>query len=147
MDPVQVFGSLAAILVTAFIAARMFPVKNPLDETRVRKNLLRYEAGAVVTEIHIADGGKAALARLEAPLESIGLAVQLGDRVVCRILRAADIRRASTRGNKLVIHFDDFTQPSVTLPFADENKRKAAQDLVNSVALQPHEKKDAPHAA
>jgi hypothetical protein len=133
MDPVQLFGSLAAILVTAFIAARMFPVKNPLDDTRVRRNLMRYEPDAVVTDIYIAKNGKAALAKLDAPADSLGLAVQLGDRVVCRILHATDIRRIEKRDGKLVIHFDDFTQPSVTLLFEGTTLSKACE-LVNTFA-------------
>ena len=147
MDPIQVFGSLAAIMVTAFIAARMFPVKNPLDDTRVRNNIVRFEADAVIAEILIADGGNAALAKLDAPAESIGLTVQLGDRVVCRILRASDIKRAEAKDGKLIIRLDDFTQPNVTLPFADKDKLTAARDLVNSVAIKSPTEKDVSHAA
>ena len=147
MDPIQVFGSLAAIMVTAFIASRMFPVKNPLNDTRVRKNIMRFEADALVVEVLIADGGMAALAKLDAPTESIGLTVQLGDRVVCRILRSSDIKRADAKGGKLIIRLDDFTQPNVTLPFADKDKLIAARDLVNSVAITSPTDKDVSHAA
>jgi hypothetical protein len=132
MDPILLFGSLAAILVMAFVAARMFPVKNLLDDGRVRRNITRYEPDAVVTDIYIANDGKAALAKLEAPADSVGLAVQLGDRVVCRILHAADITRVEKRDAKLVIHFDDFTQPSVSLLF-DETTLPKAHELVSAL--------------
>lgn len=145
MDPVQLFGSLAAILVTAFIAARMFPVKNPLDDDRVRRNLLRYEPDAVVRDILVSSDGQAALAQLDTPAGSLGLAVQLGDRVVCRILHGADIKKVETSQGKLVIHFDDFTQPSVTLPF-DEDQLTTAHELVKDMAA-PSMPEDASHAA
>ena len=151
MNPILLLGSLAAIVVTAFIAARLFPVKNPLDDGRVTRNLMRYEPDAVVGDIYITTDGKAALAKLEAPEESIGMTVQLGDRVVCRILRAADIKKAETRDDKLVIRFDDFTQPSVTRPF-DADSLSAVRALVNKVARtqpanQPDQEKEASHAA
>lgn len=117
MDPVQVFGSLAAIIVTALIAWRMFPARTPLDDGIVKRNLARYAPGAHIAAIYLSRDKKAAVASLTSPSSSVGLAVRMGDRVVCRILQAADIKRIQVTDETLFLVFDDFTQPNIKLEF------------------------------
>ncbi|WP_417456954.1 hypothetical protein [Kordiimonas sp.] len=117
MDPVQVFGSLAAIIVTALIAWRMFPARTPLDDGIVRRNLARYAPDARIASVYLSKNAKAAVASLTSPASSIGLAVRMGDRVVCRILQAADIKSVQVTGETLFLVFDDFTQPNIKLEF------------------------------
>ncbi|WP_417448797.1 hypothetical protein [Kordiimonas sp.] len=145
MDPVQILGSLAAILLLAFIAMRMFPVKAPLDDGKVTRNLQRYEPDAKISEIYLTEDGKAALIQLQAPANALGLTVQLGDRVVCRVITGQDIKRADISHGKLVIHFDDYTQPAIKLAYGIEVLPKV-QDLVNTVATSGPTK-DMHHAA
>ncbi|WP_417463780.1 hypothetical protein [Kordiimonas sp.] len=118
MDPVQVFGSLAAIIVTALIAWRMFPARTPLDDGIVKRNLARYAPDAHIAAIYLSRDKKAAVASLTSPASSIGLAVRMGDRVVCRILQATDIKSVQVSGETLFLTFDDFTQPNIKLEFS-----------------------------
>ncbi|WP_417460845.1 hypothetical protein [Kordiimonas sp.] len=117
MDPVQVLGSLIAIIVTAFLAWRMFPARTPLDDQIVRRNLARYAPEAHVASVFLSKNAKAAVASLTSPASSVGLAVRLGDRVVCRILQPNDIKNVRPSGDALLLVFDDFTQPNIKLEF------------------------------
>lgn len=117
MDPVQVLGSFAAIVITALLAWRMFPARTPLNDQIVRRNIARYAPEARIASTFLSKNAKAAVASLTSPALGVGLAVRLGDRVVCRILQAADIKNVRTSGDTLVLTFDDFTQPSIKLDF------------------------------
>ena len=142
MDPIQIIGSLVAIMVVAFMASRMFPVRTMLDEGRVRRNLERYEPSARFSDILISSDGTVALAALNSPADSLGLAVQMGDRVVCRILTKADIRAFVANTGRVHVKFNDFTQPTLTLVLDTATEKKALA-LLGALTSQ----KDQQHAA
>lgn len=115
MDLGLTLGSLVAIIILALLAAKMFPNKGRLDADRVARNLMRYAPAADISDIMVDATGKVAVAALNAPADSLGLARLLGDRVVCRLLTSADIRKVYKDHARLTLVFNDFTQPEITL--------------------------------
>jgi|GEM_PF-1507724 len=129
MDLGLTLGSLVAIIILALVAARMFPTsKQRLDADRVTRNLKRYAPDANIADIMIDSTGKVAITRLNAPKDSFGLARLLGDRVVCRLLTSADIRKVYKDHARITLVFNDFTQPEITLTMS-------ADRLPNATAL------------
>ncbi len=125
MDLGLTLGSLVAIIILALLASKMFPNKGRLDADRVKRNLKRYAPEAKISDIMIDSTGKVAIAALKAPDGSFGFARLLGDRVVCRLLTSADIRKVYKDHARITLVFNDFTQPEITLTMAADTLPKA----------------------
>ncbi|NVJ71210.1 MAG: hypothetical protein HWE08_12690 [Alphaproteobacteria bacterium] len=133
MDLGLTLGSLLAITILALIAAKLFPVSSGLDEGRVKRNLKRYEPDLEFGKTYVATGGKIALAEIINRPDVIGLTHLLGDRVVCRILTASDIKRVHRGRAKLAIELNDFTQPEISMVFPTDVAADA-ENLLNSIS-------------
>ncbi|WP_286831169.1 MULTISPECIES: hypothetical protein [Kordiimonas] len=115
MDLGLTLGSLVAIIVLALLTAKLFPNTGRLDADRVARNIVRYAPEAQVADVMVDATGKVALAALDAPADCFGLARLLGDRVVCRLLTSADIRKVYKDHARITLVLNDFTQPEITL--------------------------------
>jgi hypothetical protein len=115
-------SSLAAIAILGWLAARLYPVSGVLDEERARRNLLRYEPGADIDAVYVSSDEATAVLRLKVPEGAVGLLHRLGDRVVCRILFAPDVKQAVWTDDLLTLVFDDFTQPKLSIRFSEDDK-------------------------
>lgn len=135
-------ASLVAILLLGWLAGRLFPVKHRLTAERVSRNMLRYEPDAQINGMSISEDGLTALVQLGRPEKTVGLLRQMGDRVVCRIVQHADIRKIYKDHARLTLTFHDFTQPEVTLVLTGQTLEDASELLTR---LAPNE--DAQHAA
>lgn len=129
MDLGLTLGSLVAIIILALLAAKMFPNTGRLDADRVMRNLKRYAPEADIGDIMVDATGKVAIAALNAPVGSFGLARLLGDRVVCRLLTSADIRKVYKDHARMTLVFNDFTQPEITLTMPADTLPKAVKLL------------------
>jgi len=115
LDLITTLGSLAAILILGLLAGKMFPVKIMLNDERVRRNMARYAPEAIVSEVLVGNDGRSAIVLLTAPDQCFGLVRQMGDRIVCRLVSAAEAVAVLPEHAKLTLVFDDFTQPEVKL--------------------------------
>ncbi|MCJ9428985.1 hypothetical protein [Kordiimonas marina] len=113
MEPTQLAFSFIAITLLALIARWLFPVKKQLDAERVSRNFARCYPDLVQGQAIIADDGAAALLPIAANDTEVGLVTQPGDRVVCRLLVAADIAALERKDDRLHIRFHDFTYPDL----------------------------------
>lgn len=128
-------ASLLAISLLGAFAGKLFPVSSGLNEQRVSRNLLRYEPLAEIERVFISSDKKAAIVHLNQPNKTFGLLLQLGDRVVCRVVSFTDVETATWEDSTVRLALQDFTQPTVTvaLETADVDHVKT---VIESVARQ-----------
>ncbi len=131
MDPVQLAISLMSITLLAFLAAKLFPVKEVLNLASVQAEYQRYNPEAVIDTIILGLDHKAALLKLTQPQDQLGIVTRLGDRLVCRTVGKDDIASFAVSGDTLTINSDDFTQPYVSIRL-DPDEMQSAQRLITS---------------
>ena len=125
MDYTQFALSFIAITLLALIARWLFPVQKSLDAERVRHNFSRCYPDLTPGEAIIAEDGTAALLPIAASEKELGLVTQPGDRVVCRLLTAADIAALERQDDRLYIRFHDFTYPGLYFLLSGDAQEKA----------------------
>jgi hypothetical protein len=142
MDPLQLIGSLIAIVLLALVAGKLFPAPKAITPEQASDDYKRYAPDVGYEAPIMAKDGKAAL--IPAPDgNSLGLVTLLGDQPVCRTITAADRPMLSRINGTLKLTSHDFTHPA-TLLALDIEAEKQVEALV--AALTP-EIKEANHAA
>jgi len=141
MDPVQLIGSLTAISLLAWLAARLFPTRDKLESSDVIVDYQRFNPDAQIETPILSKTEDAAIVPVRIPAGQLGLVTKLGDQLVCRTLTADQPPLTSIVGNRLTLSHQDFTQPPLTLVYSDADIAKIHTLIA---ALTPMER--IPHA-
>ena len=108
--------SLVLILVLSFVVGKLFRTVNPVNEERAARNFLRCFPEETIKEILIDTEQKLAVLALE---NSLGLACQPQDRIVCRVLSSAH-QIYFNKHSKVIINMNDFTFPHISANFTPD---------------------------
>ncbi|MBI1264490.1 MAG: hypothetical protein GC187_07130 [Alphaproteobacteria bacterium] len=86
----------------------------------LERDILGFRAGAQ----GVAAADRRAGLVMEADGGRLGLALSLGDGIVSRALRPAEVRGAQAQGERLVIRIDDFTLQRACITLANEDEAR-----------------------
>ena len=115
MEPAKLLEAAIGIAVVVFLVWKLFPKPAPLTIERVKINFFRCFPDMPVASVLLDQSDSSALIGVSDSPDQFGIAKQMGDRVMIRLMKAEDIQNIDQVGKSVKLSFKDFTLPAIKI--------------------------------